>query len=144
MPNRKKAKPLRTNKRSKPSKKPEELSSKELTRFEAQLLKLKQQILKQKQYVDGIVLNPQGEAGAEISSYRTHVADVGNEVYQREVISQISSYDAKILRQIDEALKRIREKKYGICVGCQKPIPKARLKALPYTDLCIECSKKLG
>ncbi|MCS7258488.1 MAG: TraR/DksA family transcriptional regulator [candidate division WOR-3 bacterium] len=121
-----------------------ELTDKDLMRFEAQLLKLKQQILKQKQYVDGIVLTPQGEAGAEVSSYRTHVADVGNEVYQREVISQISSYDAKILRQIDEALKRIREKNYGICVGCQKPIAKARLKALPYTDLCIECSKKLG
>jgi RNA polymerase-binding transcription factor DksA len=35
-------------------------------------------------------------------------------------------------------LKRIDAGTYGICERCGKPIEKARIKALPYVDLCIK------
>ena len=40
--------------------------------------------------------------------------------------------------KIDRALKRIAAGTYGICERCGKPIEKARIKALPYVDLCIK------
>jgi RNA polymerase-binding transcription factor DksA len=40
---------------------------------------------------------------------------------------------------IDEALVRVQQGLYGICESCDKPIPKARLKALPDAKYCIEC-----
>ncbi len=41
--------------------------------------------------------------------------------------------------EIDEALKRIQNKTYGICELCRVPIPKARLKVMPFTRLCVPC-----
>ena len=41
--------------------------------------------------------------------------------------------------EIDEALKRIANKTYGICELCKAPIPKQRLKVMPFTRLCVPC-----
>ena len=43
------------------------------------------------------------------------------------------------LRAIDAALKRIEESTYGICEDCGKPIPRARLMAIPNATRCLEC-----
>ena len=40
--------------------------------------------------------------------------------------------------KIDRALTRMDEATYGLCSRCGKPIEKARLKALPYVDLCLK------
>jgi DnaK suppressor protein len=46
------------------------------------------------------------------------------------------------LREIDEALERIRDKTFGICEECAKPVPEARLEAIPYARLCAACQRK--
>lgn len=115
---------------------------KELLAFEKILLKAKQQILKQRNFTNGILLNPQGAASGEQSAYRTHVADIGSETYQKEISSQLSSFESDILMQIDQALQRIRNNQYGDCIKCARPITKARLKALPYTQICLRCIKE--
>lgn len=46
------------------------------------------------------------------------------------------------LREIDEALQRIRDKSFGICEECAKPVPEARLEAIPYARLCAACQRK--
>jgi len=114
---------------------------KELVEFEKRLIKAKQRILKQRNFTNGILLNPQGGSAGEISAYRTHVADIGTDTYQREMSSQMSTFESKILMEIDEALARIRKNRYGDCEICIKPISKARLKALPYTRYCVKCQK---
>jgi DnaK suppressor protein len=43
------------------------------------------------------------------------------------------------LKLLNQALKRIYEKTYGICEICGKHIPEARLKIIPYATTCIEC-----
>lgn len=47
--------------------------------------------------------------------------------------------EAARLEKIDEAIKRIDEGSYGICVECEKPIPKKRLEFLPFALRCLEC-----
>jgi len=47
--------------------------------------------------------------------------------------------EAARLEKIDEAIKRIDEDSYGICVECEKPIPKKRLEFLPFALRCLEC-----
>jgi DnaK suppressor protein len=42
------------------------------------------------------------------------------------------------LTQVNAALQRLAEGKYGICARCGKPIPPRRLEALPYATLCVE------
>ena len=43
------------------------------------------------------------------------------------------------VEEIDEATKRIENKTYGYCERCFQPIPKPRLRALPYARLCVAC-----
>ena len=49
----------------------------------------------------------------------------------------------RTLRQIDDALTRLHTGRYGICAGCEKPIPLARVEALPFATRCIGCQEKI-
>ena len=64
-------------------------------------------------------------------------ADVASDAVDRTILDSLGAQDAQLLRQIDGALERIRLNKYGICIGCGKEIPQARLEALPYALMCI-------
>jgi RNA polymerase-binding protein DksA len=67
---------------------------------------------------------------------------MASDSYERELSLNIASNEQEVLYEIDEALKRIEEGKYGICVECDKKIPVKRLKALPYVKHCIQCQSK--
>ena len=65
-------------------------------------------------------------------------ADAGTATFEREKELSIEQNVRDLLQKIDRALKRIDDGTYGICERCGKPIEKARIKALPYVDLCIK------
>jgi DnaK suppressor protein len=65
-------------------------------------------------------------------------ADAGTFTFERERDLSIENNVRDLLGKIDRALGRMDEGTYGICSRCGKPIEKARLKALPYVDLCIK------
>lgn len=44
--------------------------------------------------------------------------------------------------QLDEALRRLDEGKYGICEDCEEPISPGRLRALPFARRCIACQEQ--
>lgn len=50
--------------------------------------------------------------------------------------------DVSELRMIDSALQRISVGTYGICVGCDQPIPTARLEAEPTAQRCVACQER--
>jgi DnaK suppressor protein len=62
-----------------------------------------------------------------------------NEVHVQLKLKQT---DAKILHAIEEALERIEHGTYGICRDCGEAIADARLKAIPWTRVCIACKEK--
>jgi RNA polymerase-binding protein DksA len=65
-------------------------------------------------------------------------ADAGTATFEREKDLSIENNVRDLLQKIDRALKRIDSGTYGLCDRCGKPIEKARIKALPYVDLCIK------
>jgi RNA polymerase-binding protein DksA len=65
-------------------------------------------------------------------------ADAGTATFEREKDLSIENNVRDLLQKIDRALKRIDDGTYGICDRCGRPIAKARIKALPYADLCID------
>jgi DnaK suppressor protein len=71
------------------------------------------------------------------------VADMAVESYTKEFMFGRSSGDRHILQLIREALDRIDDKSYGICVNCENPIQPKRLEAVPWTRLCIQCQDLL-
>jgi RNA polymerase-binding transcription factor DksA len=58
---------------------------------------------------------------------------------ERERDLALSAQAMAAVEDIDRALAKIDEGTYGICERCGKPIPKERLKALPYAALCVAC-----
>ncbi len=70
------------------------------------------------------------------------VMDAAMDTAQDEISSQLVEVESRELSQIEEALNRIREGQYGECESCDKPIPLARLQAVPYATSCIECARR--
>ncbi len=69
------------------------------------------------------------------------LGDVANEGAVNELNSQLASIETRELFFIQRAIVMIREGRYGACEGCDGPIPIARLKALPYSVMCVECQR---
>jgi DnaK suppressor protein len=57
----------------------------------------------------------------------------------RERDLALSAQARAAVDEIDRAMAKIDAGSYGICEGCGQPIPRARLKALPYARLCVAC-----
>jgi len=47
-----------------------------------------------------------------------------------------------MLAEIEQALSRMKEGLYGVCADCGDEIPERRLKALPWTRLCLHCAER--
>ena len=60
-----------------------------------------------------------------------------------EMSAQLAEMESRELIQIEKALERMEEGTYGICEITGKPIPLARLQALPYTTVRIDAQREL-
>ena len=70
------------------------------------------------------------------------VVDIASDTIDRTLLNSLGEADQRRLTMIDRALDRIRQETYGQCLSCGKQIPEARLEALPYAVLCVECQAK--
>jgi RNA polymerase-binding transcription factor len=62
-----------------------------------------------------------------------------NDVHVRLALKQT---DHKLFRAIEDAIHRVDQGTYGICTDCENEIAPARLEAVPWTRVCIECKSK--
>ncbi|MHC4394891.1 MAG: TraR/DksA family transcriptional regulator [Planctomycetota bacterium] len=83
------------------------------------------------------------DASGDLSSMPIHMADIGTDNYEQEFALGLMDGERKLLREIDDALLRIEQKKYGICEATAKPIAKARLQAKPWARYCVKYARKL-
>ena len=68
-------------------------------------------------------------------------ADQATETENDEVVAALNREAQQELKQVEAALRRIDNEVFGICVQCGRLIQQARLEALPYTPLCIDCAQ---
>mgnify|MGYP000617586233 CR=1 FL=1 len=78
------------------------------------------------------------DAAGDLSSMPIHMADLGSDNYELEFTLGLIEGEKSLLHEIDEALERIRNGTYGICVATGRPIGKARLRAKPWAKYCYE------
>ncbi len=81
------------------------------------------------------------EASGDLSSHTLHMADMSGDTYERELSMNLASTEQEVLYLIDDAIKRLEEGTFGVCEQCNKPIGLSRLKAVPYTPMCITCQR---
>lgn len=81
---------------------------------------------------------PATEPGSKSGDWIDH-ASQENDLHVRLALQQT---DHKLLRAIEEAIHRVDQGIYGICMDCENEIAPARLEAVPWTRVCIDCKAK--
>jgi len=83
------------------------------------------------------------ESAQELPGYSLHMADSGTDNFDRDFALSLLSSDQDAVYEIEEALKRIEKGTYGVCELTGKPIPRARLDAIPWTRFTVEAQAQL-
>jgi RNA polymerase-binding transcription factor DksA len=128
-------------------------SKKDLDHFKEVILEKRDEILEQLQNLREQMLDPTtGEYINENSPYSLHMAEQGTDAMEREKTFLYAQRENKFLGYLEDSLKRIENGTYGICVECiEEPqhlcptcplIPKARLEAVPHSQLCLPMKQK--
>jgi DnaK suppressor protein len=105
---------------------------------EKKLEQFKKQLLQKRLSLTDMVQRTEGY-GREKEPAIQDVADMAVESYTKEFMFGKSSGDRAILQTINEALERIEDKSYGVCVHCEEPIQPKRLEAVPWAIYCLKC-----
>ena len=120
-------------------------STDELEHFKAKLLEKREELI-------GVVEEFKKEAmrktmksdeTGDLTNMPTHIADIGSDIFEQEMNLGQMEREREIIRQIDEAIERIADKKYGICENDNRVISKQRLEAVPWARYCLECEAKV-
>ena len=83
------------------------------------------------------------ESAQEMPGYSLHMADSGTDNFDRDFALSLLSSDQDAIYEIEDALKRIEKKTYGVCELTGKPIPKARLEAIPWARFTVQAQAQM-
>ncbi len=128
-------------------------SKDELESFKKIILEKRSEIIEQLQNLREQMMDTStGEYINENSPYSLHMAEQGTDAMEREKTFLYAQRENKFLGYLEDALKRIELGTYGICIECiDEPqhlcdtcplIPKARLEAVPHSQLCVQIKLK--
>lgn len=78
---------------------------------------------------------------ADGTGYTNHQADDATQAFDQAKDLAIRTGSEKRLRMVEDALHRFENGTYGLCDNCGKSIDLARLEAIPYTPLCMDCAE---
>ena len=144
----------KAKKSSRASKSPTQTTKKRLTKSpltKTQLKEFRQLLLTKRRDLVGDMNGIQAEAlrsgehhiGSDLSNMPTHPADIGTDNYEHEFTLGLLESERTLLKEIDEAIERVENRTFGICLGTGEPIALSRLKARPWAKYGIEYARLL-
>ena len=83
-------------------------------------------------------LSRRNDSGTDNTASSSKVLEDGADTAEKESMNQLASRQMKFIQQLENALVRIKNGTYGVCIGTGKLIPKERLRAVPHTQHSIE------
>jgi len=69
--------------------------------------------------------------------------DDASRSFSRQMLLNLGEQDREQLIQVEEALFQMENGGYGICKLCEKSIPEARLKVVPFAQHCVACLNEI-
>jgi len=129
-------------------------SKKELEDLKVIILAKRDEIIEQLQTLKEQMMDPTtGQYVNESSPYSLHMAEQGTDAQEREKLYLWAQRENKFLGYLEDALQRIENGTYGICIECiDEPqnlcptcplIPIERLKAVPHTQHCLQIKQRM-
>ena len=70
------------------------------------------------------------------------IADKASNSYAKEFLFSLSNSERELLQLMDDALTRIEDKRYGVCLSCEEEMNQKRLDAVPWARHCLACQEK--
>ena len=67
--------------------------------------------------------------------------DLASDSYNAQFALLLSETDQALLRQLEEAMQKIKDGQYGSCISCGGEIPEKRLEAVPWARHCLKCQE---
>jgi DnaK suppressor protein len=120
------------------------LNAKDLAEFRELLLAKRAELIGDVGNLSGEALGKnRRDAAGDLSIMPIHMADLGSDNWEQEFTLGLLDNERRLLREIDEALARIEDRTYGICLATHRPITKTRLRAKPWAQYCIEYARAL-
>lgn len=112
-------------------------SEEELKEFEVLIL---EKLDKAKKELNSLkeILSKKNDEGTDNTGGTMKLLEDGADTLEKENFSQLAVRQQKFITQLDNAMARIKNGTYGVCVDTGKLIPKERLKAVPHTQHSIE------
>ena len=117
----------------------EEWTPEELAAVRAELEALVAQYLQEIEQAESAMADVQREGGEGAGD---DTADAGTKTFEREQEISLANNRRDLLNQVEHALIRLDEGRYGRCESCGGPVGKLRLQAFPSATLCRECKQR--
>ena len=105
------------------------------------IIRLHKQLLNRRDELTKLV-NDSSEGSSASQSSVEDSGDAAIRQTRQDLESHLAELEYKELMQIRRAISLIQEGRYGHCESCNKNIPIARLKAVPYTMFCVSCAQQ--
>jgi len=115
-------------------------NKKELDQFRAILLRKRAEVAGDIHTMESEALK--GESGS-LSNLPQHLAEQGSETYEQTLALDLVAADRRLVKEIDDALKRVANGTYGLCELTGRPIKAERLQELPWARYSIEAAREL-
>jgi len=112
-------------------------SEEELKEFEAIIAEKLDRAKKEFTYIKE-VLSRKNDEGTDATVGTLKLLEDGADTAEKENFTQLATRQQKFIQQLENAMARIKNGTYGICVDTGKLIPKERLRAVPHTQHSIE------
>lgn len=116
------------------------LNKKELDHYRAILLKKRAELLGD---IDNMEDGALRQSSGSLSNMPQHMADQGSDTFEQSMSLSLVDVDRNLIREIDDALKRIMDGSYGVCLHTGRRIPADRLEQVPWTKYTIEAAREL-
>lgn len=113
------------------------LNAKDLESYKALLLQLQREVSGD---INALEADAFATDGDRLSV--DNPADIGSESFSQEFSLELLQRDEVTLGEIHEALQRVQAGTFGLCEGCDEPIPRVRLNAVPHARFCVACQRK--
>lgn len=127
---------------SEPRQPSQRFPSEELRAFEDQLQQRRQFLLGNVRRLEDEACRKGSDAAGDLSTIPLHPADVATDMQQQDMSLLFMENENVQIQDIEEALERIREDRFGLCEECEHEIAVERLRAIPYAPLCVDCKRR--
>ena len=113
------------------------MQRKDIDTMRAKLLEERVRIAADLQSIEEITASTPKDSSGDLSSYSSHMADMGSDSMEREKAFLFAGVKRRRLEEIELALKRMEAGTFGACESCGNPIPEKRLERMPGATLCV-------